>query len=51
MLAREENGLLTPPGLAPASYRMRSARFGPPEETPFGQAVDDFFAVRPVNAK
>ncbi len=38
---------VTPPGLAPASYRVRSARFALPEETPFGQAVDEFVAVRP----
>ena len=51
MLTREENELLTRTGLAPASYRVRSARFGLVEETPFGRAVDDFVAVRSSNAK
>jgi hypothetical protein len=36
---------VTPPGLAAASYRVRSARFALPEATPFGQAVDDFVAI------
>ena len=35
----------TPPGLAPESYRVRSARFALPEQTTFQDAVDDFVAA------